>query len=70
MLTAIIAPNAIPRHAVMLNDSLPGSVDLGRSGGGLSDVIGAMNDVGTPPPPAVKPQAEPGPLRISAGVAA
>jgi periplasmic protein TonB len=71
MLTAIIAPSAIPRHPAMVNDSVPGSVDLSRSGG-VSDVIGAMNDVGTHPPPAINPppRSNPGPLRISAGVAA
>jgi periplasmic protein TonB len=70
-LTAMTAPNTIPRHAAMVNDSVPGSVDLGKNGGGLSDVIGAMNDVGAPPPPAVRPVARPvsGPMRISAGVA-
>ena len=70
MLTAIIAPNNIPQHPAMVNDSVPGSVDLGRSGGGLSDIIGAMTNAGTPPPPSVKPQPRSGPLRISGGVAA
>jgi periplasmic protein TonB len=72
MLAAITAPNTIPIHPAMVNDSVPGSVDLGKSGGGLSDVIGAINDVGMPPPPAINPPppSNPGPLRISAGVAA
>lgn len=71
MLTAITAPNAIPQRVPMLDDTVPGAVDLGSSAP-ASDVIGAMRDMGTPPPPPVKPEPRPnpGPLRISAGVAA
>lgn len=71
-LLTITAPNAIPRHAAMVDDSAPGSVDLAKSGGGLFDVVGAMNDTGAPPLPTVqpKPRQTAGPLRISAGVAA
>jgi periplasmic protein TonB len=72
ILRAITAPNRIPLHAAMVNDTVPGAVDLGKGGGSGSDVMGALGNIGTPPPPTVKPEPRPTPepLRISAGVAA
>jgi protein TonB len=45
---------------------------MSKGAGPGSDVIGALDNIGTPPPPTVKPEPQPnrGPLRISAGVAA
>jgi periplasmic protein TonB len=72
MLTALTAPNSIPQHAAMVDDTVPGAVDLPGGNGPGSDVMGALNRIGTPPPPAVRPEPKPnrGPMRISAGVAA
>ena len=72
LLAAITAPNTIPQHPALVNDSVPGSVDMSKGAGPGSDVIGALGNIGTPPPPTVKPEPQPnrGPLRISAGVAA
>lgn len=73
LLTALAAPRTIPEHPAMIDDTVPGAIDVGdgdgHSGRGLTD---ALPGVGTPPPILVKPEAKPrpGPLRVSAGVAA
>ncbi|MBV8631481.1 MAG: energy transducer TonB [Silvibacterium sp.] len=71
-LSAIATPRTIPQHPQMVDDRVPGPIDLGRNGGTGSDVIGSLPNVGTPAPPAVKPEPRPtpGPFRVSAGVAA
>lgn len=70
MLEALTAPSVIPGHIAMIRDTVPGVVNIGN--GTSSDVIGAIGDVGAPSPPVVRPEPRPnpGPLRISAGVAA
>jgi periplasmic protein TonB len=73
LLTALAAPRAIPQHPAMVDDSVPGPLDIGggdgHSGPGVMD---ALPGLGTPPTVLVKPEPKPrpGPLRISAGVAA
>lgn len=73
MLTALVAPSVIPRHAAMVNDSLPGATELnpGDNGPGTG-AMDVLRGIGMPPaPPAVvQPKPRQGPLRVSAGVAA
>jgi len=70
-LVALTAPSMIPRHAAMVDDSVPGSIELSGgkhdSGVGLPD---ALWRTAAPPPAVVEPSPKPGPLRVSAGVAA
>ena len=72
-LDALAAPSVIPRHAAMVDDRVPGPIDINsadnRSGPGNID---PLHGLGTPPPPPVvkpEPKPRPGPLRISAGIA-
>ncbi len=71
-LDALTAPPVIPRHAAMVDDRVPGPIDISaenRSGPGNID---PLHGLGTPPPPPVikpEPKPRPGPLRISAGIA-
>jgi len=74
MLTALTAPNTIPRHAAMVDDRPPGLTQIGSGDNGSDHgVMDALKGLGTPPPPAVaepRPKPKAGPFRISAGVAA
>jgi protein TonB len=73
LLTALIAPATIPRHAATVDDAPPGAIDVGsgdgRSGPGVMD---PLRGLGTPPTILVRPEPKPrpGPIRMSAGVAA
>ena len=73
-LAALTAPTVIPRHVAIVDDRVPGLIDISgadnRSGPDYNDVLRGL---GTPPlPPVIKPEPKPrpGPVRICAGVAA
>jgi len=72
-LDALTAPPVIPRHAAMVDNRPPGDVEISssdsKSGRGVMDLLRGL---ATPPPLLIKPEpkARPGPVRISAGVAA
>jgi periplasmic protein TonB len=72
-LNPLTVPSRIPQHAALVDDHVPGAVDVRGGSGSNSDVMDALNGIGTPPPPppvSPEPKPRPGPLRISAGVAA
>jgi periplasmic protein TonB len=75
MLNPLTVPSRIPQHPALIDDHVPGDVDVRGGSGSNSDVMDALNGIGTPPPPPSvrpepRPRPRPGPLRISAGVAA
>jgi len=73
-LSALTAPRTIPQHAVTVDDRPPVPIDMNSSDNGSTrSVLEAMRGLGTPPTPIAfrpEPKPRPGPLRISAGVAA
>jgi periplasmic protein TonB len=73
MLATLRAPSMIPRHAAMVDDNVPGAMEVNPGDGGPGPgVADALREIGTPAPPpvVVQPKPKQGPVRISAEVAA
>jgi periplasmic protein TonB len=71
-LDALTAPPVIPRHAAMVDDRVPGPIDISSADRSAPGNIDALRGLGTPPPPPVvkaEPKPRAGSLRISAGIA-